>query len=294
MQRLLPFLVIASIGGLHGHAALLVSADAGAFAVQGDSNDYGGVTIMSARVRALGDSYVGPGALGDFDLCANCPPGYGRSEANGAVGSLKAGGGVSTAGPGNGGGSATILDTITFLTSNPKITLKLHGEIRASDDPNAYAEMTFQIFIPASGEEGSVDQILFGIVAWEQDGDPRHTIYGPMAGVYAIENAAGIPNPFDFILDVPPYLLLLNDTLTVGFELAAGGGADNNEVLAEAIYDKSAYLGILGEYESANGYSYLGAPEDEGAPVPEPQTAALTLAGLGLALISRHARKGRA
>ncbi len=50
--------------------------------------------------------------------------------------------------------------------------------------------------------------------------------------------------------------------------------------------EQSAYLQIVGHYSSANGFAYLG-------PVPEPQTAALWLAGLSaLGFVARRRRTG--
>lgn len=289
MRQIFLLLAFVAIGSLEAPAALIVSASSGDFSVNGNSVDFGDATVMRAAATAAGITTFGTGPLKECNLCANAPAGIGRSEANGTTGTLRAAGGASVSGPGDGSGSATILDTITFRSANPQIKVTLNGEISASNDPNAYATMVFRIFIPGiPGDESSPEETLFELYAYEQDGDRTHSISGPMAGQYAVDMEAGIPDQFEFILDVPPLLLLLNDSLALGFELSAGGGADTDTVFAFASYDNSAYLSILGEYESENGYGYLGEPGGPGTPVPEPQTGALVLAGLGVAFLVRR------
>ncbi len=274
------FLALAlSTGSAHGAVIVAASASSASYVeVMGSSSDFGGASHLYAKAYSSGNTAVGIGSLDCGANCASFPDAKGYAEADGSTGRLKAYGG-STGIAGGGDGNATILDAITFLSPNRQIKIRLDGSVWASNKPEAYAAMSFLIFLQdPDGPGEQVEQPVFEIYAYEQDGDRYHSVAtylgsleGGGEGFYS-----GIPGRFEFILNLPnmgplPYAL--------GFSLSAGGGCDTGyECSAHADFLNTAYLGIEGEYISANGYSYLGAPPDSA--VPEPQ--AWTLAALGL------------
>lgn len=272
--------------------AVIVSAsagggEAGSVSISGQSADFGGANHLHASATSSGNTALATGASAHCaPSCALLPHGWGYAEADGSNGRLKASGG-STGISGGGDANATILDTITFLSPTRRIRITLDGEILASDRPEASAAMAVTIFFQdPDGPGDQVEQPIFEIYAYEQDGERSHSVTyflgsleGEGEGVFS-----GIPGSFDFIFDLP----FLPFPYDLGFSLTAGGGCDiGSSCSARANYFNTAHLGILGEYISANGYSYPGAPPD--SEIPEPR--AWTLAALGLAALTL--RRGR-
>lgn len=270
--------------------AVIVSAsasggDAGYVSISGQSADFGGANHLHASATSSGNTLLATGsAPGCSPNCVALPHGWGYAEADGATGRLKASGGAYDV-VGGGDGNATILDTITFLSSNRQIKVTLDGSILASNEPGASAGMQFTIFLQdPDGPGEQVEQPIFEIYAYEQDGDRYHSVNYFLGEMDGEGYFVGIPPLFEYTFELPffpfPYDL--------GFSLTAGGGCDFGPTCsAQANFFNTAYLGIEGEYISANGYSYPGAPPDSA--IPEPQS--WTLAALGLTALTLIRRR---
>jgi hypothetical protein len=290
MKVQIHLLVFAVLLTARSEAAIIVRAEAGGPGISAVSADYGNAQHLYAVAYSGGNTSAGIGSLiGCQPNCANSPHGAGKAEADGSKGRLRAGGGAALNGGFSGSGEASMIDTITFLSPNPQITITIDGEIAASNDGGAAAGMSFIIFFPDSDGGGdAVDEPFFELVAVEQNSTRYHYVSYTFDSSLN-ESSIGIPSRFQYVLDLPFIFTLMPQT--IGFALGAGGGCETESCYAYANYENTLYIGIPGGYVSENGYSYLGAPADTGAPVPEPATCVLTTAGVALALLALLRRR---
>lgn len=88
------------------------------------------------------------------------------------------------------------------------------------------------------------------------------------------DSGTGTSTSLDFFIWNPlqPFVMEVSTSIQAD---CVRQGAGNCEASVDAFH--SAYLGITGDYVSANGYHYIGT-----AAIPEPSTLALWLAGLGV------------
>lgn len=295
MRMKLGILLGAILPACSAHAALIVDAWAGlgfyhsSGLATASTEDYPGAKSLRAFMFSSGNGDAGPGVLTPCGTdCASVPHGWGRAEANGENGRLKAGGGGNVTGNYSGGGQAQIHDSILF-SPGATIELSLSGYLNASRQGTdlSEAQMGFLILFSRNPD---VDEVLFAISA-------QDTAYGRGYSVFGAANQEDgdygfIPDTFDFIIDTSAWTDVIgvpasSQSLPLKFLLYAQGGCSGSGCFAVANYGNTAYLKFNGEYVSASGYNYSGAPPDSA--IPEPR--AWTLAALGLTAVGLLRRR---
>ena len=237
-----------------------------------DTASQGGARAFVNNNGSNAYTYVGLPPCSGGLLCATTvfPPeahAYAHVNTNGAH--LRA---IASSGPGAARAIATagIEDTITF--SEP-ITFNIWFDVNSLeiDDDSSTAAIYFALVVVTEGEEP--DLLIYSTEAYR---DLNGITGGDVSAQFGVSPSDFWPFP----IPIPPGMEF---TQTFRMGLTA-------EVLGRgfAAADQSAYIGITGNFVSANGYTYTGFDPGGGGEVPEPGTAALAAAGMIAAVVLRR------
>lgn len=186
----------------------------------------------------------------------------------------------------NVGLDATNIDADTFSTYAFRLSVKTPDfiqpffEFEAWDDPHYE---TTDLSMPSRGSFSTISRF------WNGPGDVTTTISPHIPGVFQ----TSVVVPFD--LSGSMHLLIHNSAVAEAHNDPRTPGGS----FASVSSLNSGYLGIVGNYTSASGYTYTGFSgptiPDPGVPaIPEPSTTALMLLGGGLmAFVVAHRRRQR-
>jgi hypothetical protein len=180
----------------------------------------------------------------------------------------------------SGFGEVEVHDQLNIPAGSSSLPFEVHLDLELSASLNANSTFTFGIAL-GSGED---KRTAFSFTATD-DGTSR-TVRAFLDNGATELVLDHIPSSFDHAFAVP---VIAAFPSSLAIEIFARGAVDSGSG-ASAFVDgfNSAWLGIGGSFTSANGYSYPGFT----APIPEPTTAALFLAGL--AVVTLGYRRSRA
>lgn len=273
--RLLAAMMIVLAEGLP--AALFVSASAGSIATSGNSADYGNAGKMTAHAAAGGLNTISdnPGAclVTCFDSFLTAAFGGAQASNDGVLRAF-----ASTPISGGAGAYAQIEDVFSF-TGTVVATIHINGHT-AVGGGIANADAEFRIVLPGEGETADIDLFILTIHR-DEDGAWWDVFTDEMGSLGPFP---GSPGTAEFQVPLLPALLR--------FSLSAGAYCDSDPCGANASFHNSVYIGLTGDYVSANGYSYPGF--DALNDVPESSTAWPMAAGIAaLSMMAARVRRNK-
>jgi hypothetical protein len=179
------------------------------------------------------------------------------------------------------GASVALYDTLIAAPGASSVTFKLRAELSALSAIGAGNEARFFTGLQAYDAGAQAYELpIFGFGARLNESEFEGVIFTNTASttlaapVLLVERTVTVP--------------FINGRLDLRWDLSAGVSGDpSGHALVSA--GQSVYVGIIGDYSSVGGYSYLGYS----APVPEPSSLALLACGvLGLLTVGRRTFPG--
>lgn len=243
---------------------------AGAPAVYGRT----GINVLLLDPWSFGKGPLPPACPGLFCAATSGTAAFGAASADADAGVLK--GGASAVGNGVGEARAVLEDTLSIGGGGASLHLDLRVDGWRAENEGA-SSYTFQLGRYTGDEDFPIERW----VRLEVSGSGDWDLF--VADAHSSGSAFGGRVEMDWLfpgsgLAGINYSLDVFASLEVRADCALASNLDGNTCRAGMDASHSSYLGLRGDAVSLSGYAWRGVAP----PVPEPETWAMMLAGLGL------------